>query len=583
VWDFVAGDAAPFMVTAVRALGPQVLAGAGDSTTAADRETVGRQLLRLVFGTRPGEDLPGPVAGLARDPESKAAQAELFRHVDDAFEADPGMASAAADLIARYHRLRAEGGNAAAYEDLGDLLYWEDFAAARAAYQQAINAGHPHAMISLAKLLHAHLHDEQASLDMFAQALNCADPDIAAEAMVQLAWLRAGHRDDAGARAWYERAISTGQPRWAAEATLSQAMLMLRHGDLDQAEALYRQATASPDLGERFWQAWYGLGEVRHRKGDAPGAKAAWRRVIDSGSAQWAGAAVTELAQLLEQEQDVGGLRALYEQAAARGIPDAPYALVTLGQTFDARGDTQSAQAAWQQAIDAGYEYADELREQMSPPQEPDGERDADDGPADLPPQLDPRNMARTGIDVLDHGLPALPDALSHQMAIPIAYWKADSCAVVLVLRYSRHGRGKPEPVAVQVTYARTAAGWAPHSHCVGTSFSHDPIARPGSLYDLSGQAMTYSATSGSGKAAPGRPAFIAVGRAAPQVKYLAVIQHGQEDRRPLDSRFGAWVICTDQPGPLQVRGIDSNGKVLASIDFSRHPPRVSEAPGPRP
>ncbi len=43
--------------------------------------------------------------------------------------------------------------------------------------------------------------------------------------------------------------------------------------------------------------------------------------------------------------------------------------------------------------------------------------------------------MIRTGIDVLEHGLPPLPEVLTHEMAIPMACWIAGQCAVVLVLR----------------------------------------------------------------------------------------------------------------------------------------------------
>jgi hypothetical protein len=55
-----------------------------------------------------------------------------------------------------------------------------------------------------------------------------------------------------------------------------------------------------------------------------------------------------------------------------------------------------------------------------------------------LPPHLDPIHQKRTGIEVLDHGLPALPDVLSYQMSVPVAFWKAASCSVVLFLKYSR-------------------------------------------------------------------------------------------------------------------------------------------------
>jgi hypothetical protein len=62
----------------------------------------------------------------------------------------------------------------------------------------------------------------------------------------------------------------------------------------------------------------------------------------------------------------------------------------------------------------------------------------------------------------------------------------------------------------------------------------------------------------------PGRPASIATGRAAPAIKYLAVIKDGHEDRRPLESHFGAWVVCTEQPGSFEVAGLDASGAVLA-------------------
>jgi hypothetical protein len=70
----------------------------------------------------------------------------------------------------------------------------------------------------------------------------------------------------------------------------------------------------------------------------------------------------------------------------------------------------------------------------------------------------------------------------------------------------------------------------------------------------------------------PGRPAFIATGRAAPEVKYLAVVKDGHEDRRPLESHFGAWVVCTEQPGPFEVTALDATGTVLASLPHPIRP-----------
>lgn len=42
----------------------------------------------------------------------------------------------------------------------------------------------------------------------------------------------------------------------------------------------------------------------------------------------------------------------------------------------------------------------------------------------------------------------------------------------------------------------------------------------------------------------------------------------GHEDRRRLESHFGAWVICTEQTSPFQVTALDENGAVLGSIPY---------------
>jgi hypothetical protein len=59
-------------------------------------------------------------------------------------------------------------------------------------------------------------------------------------------------------------------------------------------------------------------------------------------------------------------------------------------------------------------------------------------------------------------------------------------------------------------------------------------------------------------------------GRVAPAVTHLALIQDGREDVRRLESHFGAWVICVDQPSPFHVEGRDADGNVLARISYDR-------------
>jgi tetratricopeptide (TPR) repeat protein len=572
VWSFLPDEATPFVVAAVRLLGPDAFSDGQAGRAEPSREAVGRQLLSLIFGLRGGQRLPDVLADLARGPDSRQALDELEHHMFEAFEADPARASEAAAVIAAFYRQRADAGDVGALVELGDFLYWDEPVAARAAYQEAIEAGHPHAMIDLAKVLHNVLEDEETALTVYEQAAASGDTDLSAEAMYEIAFVHVSHRDAAAARAMFERVIDTRHPVWAAAAMVGLASALMRRDDPEGAEALYREAIEEGDADWSAHASWL-LGDLLEGKGDVAGAQAAWQRVVDSRDSEWATPAFTSLVNLLAHQEDADGLRAAYLNGAALNTPDALYALLQLGQLLEAQGDVDGAHEAWRQAIDAGCEDPGYWRERMSPAPEPEPE--AKVYPPGLPPEFDPRNMVRTGIDVLEHGLPPLPAVLRHEMALPVAYWKAEQCAVVLVLGFSRHGHDEPRPVAMQVSYSRGEDGrWEPPTHVHGGSFSHDPVRSPGSMRDMDGRAMVYGGSSQTDEVTPGHPAFIATGRAAPEVKYLAVIKDGHEDRRPLESHFGAWVVCTEQPGSFEVAGLDATGTVLASLPHPFQPAR---------
>jgi hypothetical protein len=157
----------------------------------------------------------------------------------------------------------------------------------------------------------------------------------------------------------------------------------------------------------------------------------------------------------------------------------------------------------------------------------------------ELPPDHDPRHIRRTGARVIEHGLPGLPEVLTYQMSIPVAYWRVPSCAVVLFLRFQQ---------------------W-------------DGKFWPKVTMGSSGGASTQ-------KPEPGYPAAVAVGRVAHTVKQIALIQDGHQDRHPLESHFGAWAVCTDKPGAYDVAALDEHGIVLATL---RHPIPPPRPPGPTP
>jgi hypothetical protein len=190
-----------------------------------------------------------------------------------------------------------------------------------------------------------------------------------------------------------------------------------------------------------------------------------------------------------------------------------------------------------------------------------------------LPPHLDPRRQKRTGIEVLDHGLPALRDVLSHQMSVPVAFWKATSCAVVLFLKYSRVYFPGDDDVTVHPgvtmgTFYREAA----HRWWGGTGWSHDPVADPGSLRDLDAQAIAGGSGSHNPSPQPGFPASVITGRVSPAVTHLALAQDDREERRELQSHLGAWVVCTEKWSRYQISALDETGTIMGSITG---PPRI--------
>jgi len=193
-------------------------------------------------------------------------------------------------------------------------------------------------------------------------------------------------------------------------------------------------------------------------------------------------------------------------------------------------------------------------------------------GAIPVPAQFDPANAALTGAGVLRHGLPPLPAVLTGQMSVPLAFWTAAHSAVVLFLQYQPNPFGGVVPAALMATYARDGDGWRAHRHQHGHGWSHDPVADPGGTADLGGRAI---AGGGSGtftdQPSPGHPAYVITGRVSAAVTAIAVIQDGQEDRRDLQSHFGALVICTEQPMPYQINALNSAGAVIGSIDG---PPR---------
>jgi TolA-binding protein len=580
-----------FVAEAVEAYGDQVLASDASPDGGGPR-AVGRELARLIFaGAETDTGIPAPLAAVIDGSGSREAEHALETWIGDLLGANPGLAAAAAEVLARYYRQQLDSGDGQALAEFGDLLWWDEPELAQTAFERAAGAGNNRALIRLAQHRWVVGKDYEGSLPSYQQAIASPDPGVAAEALTGLGEAHRAHGDYQAAREVLEEAIATGHPDWAPRAMMMlgnmleyqfrdydgaramfqaaigtghpesgpEAMFLLAHllqriGDDDGAKAAYQHLADSVLPGRRS-RALCQLANLLQRRGDSGGAKAAWRQVLETDPAgDQAEEALAGLLNQLGSEGDLDGLRAAHQAGMAAGNPWAPYALVVIGRVLKDRGDPGGWRDAWQQAVDAGYGDAEDLLEELSPP----ADDEEDDEPADVPPGFDPQNMARTGIAVLANGLPSLPEPLTHRMAIPMAYWAARETAVVLFLRFHRHRRTW-QPIALMVTFTRQEGEWKPDTHWHGTSF-HDPFTDPGGLYGLAGRPIASSGGLGD---------TICHGTAAPAVKYLALIQDGEEDRRGLDNHFGAWVIRAEKPGQLAVAALDENGTTLAQIELT--------------
>src|SRR5262249_12297957 len=125
------------------------------------------------------------------------------------------------------------------------------------------------------------------------------------------------------------------------------------------------------------------------------------------------------------------------------------------------------------------------------------------------------------------------------------------------------------------MSFARDDGRWVPPQgeRFFGYSSNDglDPVADPGYRRHLDGSTITYGQFSPGNGHEPGRPAGTAFGHVSPEVKYLAVIQDGQEDYRPLRSHFGTYLVCAEKQGPFDVAAFDSDGRLLSVLQYP-HP-----------
>ena len=191
--------------------------------------------------------------------------------------------------------------------------------------------------------------------------------------------------------------------------------------------------------------------------------------------------------------------------------------------------------------------------------------------PLEQPPGRRSGVFLSDGIGVIENGLPPLPDVITHEsmVLIPIGYWVAPEIAVVVFFYFGEIPGLGVRPFVMTIPYYQEAGKWTfeEQGEIRGFGFPFDPVTQPERVDDLDGSHFVFSSL-GRRQAKGRAPMWVATGHASRDVRYIALVQEGSEDRRRLDSHFGAWVVCTQVREPFEVVAFDSSGQELSRLRY---------------
>ena len=146
---------------------------------------------------------------------------------------------------------------------------------------------------------------------------------------------------------------------------------------------------------------------------------------------------------------------------------------------------------------------------------------------------------------VLDHGLPAMPEALGDDDEVPIAYWRGDRFATVLFRSWASISEDVQEPAERarvdddHYSWVLTETGWVPITAGGGAGGPvRDPMVRPDLPADTAsfGDDWLQGDDKGSVRGVTGT-----VGEKA---RYIAATDRHGMTRRPVEALLAAIIVC---------------------------------------
>jgi tetratricopeptide (TPR) repeat protein/type II secretory pathway pseudopilin PulG len=131
--------------------------------------------------------------------------------------------------------------------------------------------------------------------------------------------------------------------------TFAVGMAAYSRDEISATISAFRKLTSSDHPGAPLAAA--ALGALLEEQGDVEGAKAAYQQAVDSGDTEAAPLAAVKLGYLLRDQGNMEGARAAYQVAIDSGHAEhAPAAWIGLGNLLRLKGDVEGAKSAFQKA-----------------------------------------------------------------------------------------------------------------------------------------------------------------------------------------------------------------------------------------
>lgn len=169
-------------------------------------------------------------------------------------------------------------------------------------------------------------------------------------------------------------------------------------------------------------------------------------------------------------------------------------------------------------------------------------------------------------MQVLEEGLPPLPERLEKGQTVPIALWRGERYGAVVFVRLWRNGQVDHD---CAITSRADDGAWEEPSSYGGSAWIDDPLHRPESGWD--GEPVEWIGVTGI------QEIRAVKGVASLEVASIGVEQSGRKWRVPIDSPAGAFVVGLEDPAPVILHALGAGGQLLSGNDTSWRLPALDE------